>query len=119
MQNILVLDDEKNIRLTIRRCLESPELSIDDAINGEEALKKLTEHNYDLLLLDLKLPGIDGMEILKMVKDKYPEMKVVIISAHGTIQTAVEAMKTGALDFLEKPFTPADLRAVVHKALAR
>jgi DNA-binding NtrC family response regulator len=117
MQKILVLDDEKNIRLTIKRCLESPEISIDDAINGEEALNKLKADTFDLLLLDLKLPGIDGMEILRIVKSQYPDMKVIIISAHGTIQTAVEALKTGALDFLEKPFTPTDLRSVVQKAL--
>jgi DNA-binding NtrC family response regulator len=119
MQKILILDDEKNIRLTIKRCLETPEMSIDDAINGEEALKKLKDNSYDLLLLDLKLPGIDGMEILKIVRNQYPDMKVIIISAHGTIQTAVEALKTGALDFLEKPFTPGDLRLVIQKALLK
>jgi DNA-binding NtrC family response regulator len=119
MHRILVLDDERNIRTTIRRCLESPEMYIDDAINGEEALTKFTVNTYDLLLLDLKLPGIDGMEILKIVRNLYPDMRVIIISAHGTIQTAIEAMKTGALDFLEKPFTPSDLRQVVQKALSK
>jgi DNA-binding NtrC family response regulator len=119
MYNVLVLDDEKNIRLTIKRCLETPEITVEDAINGEEALKLLKETAFDLLLLDLKLPGMDGMEILQLVKNQYPAMKVVIITAHGTIQTAVEAMKTGALDFVEKPFTPADLRTVVHNALSK
>jgi DNA-binding NtrC family response regulator len=117
MHKILVLDDEKNIRLTVKRCLESPEIVIEDAINGEEALAKLSETAYHLLLLDLKLPGIDGMEILKTVRQLYPEMRVIIISAHGSIQTAVEAMKEGAADFLEKPFAPCDIRQVVQKAL--
>jgi DNA-binding NtrC family response regulator len=117
MHKILVLDDEKNIRLTVKRCLESPDLAIDDAINGEEALLKLAENSYHLLLLDLKLPGIDGMEILKKVRKLYPDMRVIIISAHGSIQTAVEAMKEGATDFLEKPFAPSDLRQVVQKVL--
>lgn len=117
MYKILVLDDEKNIRLTVRRCLEISEIAIDDAINGEEALLKLSQNEYNLLLLDLKLPGIDGMEILKSIRKLYPEMKVIIISAHGTIQTAVEAMKEGAVDFLEKPFAPSDLRQIVTKAL--
>jgi DNA-binding NtrC family response regulator len=117
MPKILVVDDEKNIRITIKRCLESPEYSIDEAINGEEAITKLETSVYDLLLLDLKLPGVNGMEILKLVKEKFPSMKVVIISAHGTIQIAVESLKAGALDFLEKPFSPTDLRQAVIKAL--
>jgi len=117
MHKILVVDDEKNIRLTVKRCLESPDMAIDDAINGEEALAKLTEQSYHLMLLDLKLPGIDGMDILKTVRNLYPDMRVVIISAHGSIQTAVEAMKEGAMDFLEKPFAPSDIRQVVQKVL--
>ncbi len=117
MHKVLVLDDEKNIRLTVKRCLESPDLAVDDAISGEEALVKLSENTYHLLLLDLKLPGIDGMEILKTVRKLYPEMRVIIISAHGSIQTAVEAMKEGAVDFLEKPFAPSDIRQLVQKAL--
>ena len=119
MDKILVLDDEKNIRLTVKRCLESPEVLIEDAINGEEALIKLSESVFDLLLLDLKLPGMDGMEILRQVRKLYPDMKVIIISAHGSIQTAVEAMKEGAVDFLEKPFAPNDIRQLVFKALAK
>lgn len=118
MHRILVVDDEKNIRLTVKRCLEAPDLVIEDAINGEEALQKLSVESYKLLLLDLKLPGIDGMEILRIVRNLYPEMKVIIISAHGSIQTAVEAMKEGAVDFLEKPFAPSDLRQIVQKALS-
>ncbi len=117
MYKILVLDDEKNIRLTVRRCLETGDYAIDDAINGEEALRKLTGESFNLLLLDLKLPGIDGMEILKTTRKLYPDMKVIVISAHGSIQTAVEAMKEGAADFLEKPFAPSDLRQIVQKVI--
>lgn len=119
MRKVMVLDDEKNIRITVRHCLESSELEIDDAINGEEALEKLRAGSYELLLLDLKLPGIDGMELLSIVRDRYPDMKVIVISAHGSIQTAVEALKLGALDFLEKPFAPMELRQVVNKAFER
>jgi len=115
--SILILDDEKNIRLTIKKCLDNPGYEVDEAYNGEEALVKFTEKTYHLLLLDLKLPGMDGMELLKLVKDQYPQMAVIIISAHGSIATAVEAMKLGALDYLEKPFTPAEIRSVVQKAL--
>lgn len=119
MVKILIVDDERNIRLTIRRCLESEEMLIDDAINGEEALVKLEASSYDLLLLDLKLPGMNGMEVLKQVRKAYPALKVVIISAHGTIQTAVEALKAGAADFIEKPFTPVELRELVQAVLEK
>ena len=119
MQDVLVLDDEKNIRLTVRRCLEGAGLSVDEALNGEEAFTLLAGKAYGLLLLDLKLPGMDGMEVLRRVRIEYQQLPVIIISAHGSIQTAVQAMKSGALDFLEKPFTPNDLRQVVLKALGK
>lgn len=117
MRKLLILDDEKNIRISVKRCLESDDLSIDDAVNGEEALLKLQGETYNLLLLDLKLPGMDGMEVLQVVRELYPQMKVVIISAHGSIQTAVSALKAGATDFLEKPFTPSEIRTLVERVL--
>ncbi len=117
MHKYLVVDDEKNIRVTVRRCLDSGDIQVSDAINGEEALEILSRESFNLLLLDLKLPGLDGMEVLRRVRTLYPDLKVIIISAHGSVQTAVEAMKTGALDFLEKPFTPDELRSAVSKAL--
>ena len=119
MSKILILDDEKNIRITIRRCLETINADIDDAISGEEALSKLKTNKYDLLLLDLKLPGIDGMEILRIARKQYPEMEIIIITAHGSVQNAVEAMKEGAFDFLEKPFTPSEIRQAVQKAIQK
>lgn len=119
MHKVLVLDDEKNIRITVRRCLETTDMTIEDAISGEEALQKLEQAKYDLLILDLKLPGINGMEILKIARSRYPDMKVAIVSAHGTIQTAVEALKVGAEDFLEKPFTPLEIRQLVNRILGK
>lgn len=118
-KNILIVDDEKNIRFTLKKALESLELNIDDAINGEEALEKIREKEYNLLLLDLKMPGIDGMDVLRIAAEKWPEIKIIIITAYGTIDSAVEAMKLGAVDFLQKPFAPSEIRELVTNVLER
>ena len=117
--SILIVDDEKNIRLTLFHALEDPDLDIDGAINGEEALSKLKEKTFNMILLDLKLPGIDGMEVLRRVRSLYPEVRVIIISAHGTIESAVEALKLGAVDFIEKPFVPKEIRELVSRVIER
>ncbi len=116
---VLVVDDEKNIRLTIAQSLEKLEVEVDDAINGEEALQKVKQDDYRLVLLDLKLPGIDGVEVLRRLRGFNQKIKVLIITAHGTVENAVEAMKLGAVDFIQKPFTPDEIRGFVAKALAR
>jgi FixJ family two-component response regulator len=112
---ILIVDDEKNIRLTLASALETHRVPVDTASTGEEALQKLTEKSFNLMLLDLKLPGMDGLEVLRRVTDKYPDLKVVIMTAYGSIEVAVEAMKTGAIDFLQKPLDP----NMVHKVVSR
>jgi DNA-binding response OmpR family regulator len=116
---VLVVDDEKNIRLTIAQSLEKLELEVDSAVNGEEALQKVRQDGYQLVLLDLRLPGIDGMDVLRQLRGINKKLKVLIITAHGTIENAVEAMKLGAMDFIQKPFTPDEIRGFVTKALAR
>lgn len=118
-KSILVIDDEKNIRFTIKQSLANLDLDIEDAINGEEALQKIDEKEYKLLLLDLKMPGIDGMQVLRIAAEKWPDIKVIIITAYGTIDAAVEAMKLGAVDFLQKPFSPAEIRHLVEAVLFR
>ena len=114
---ILIVDDERNIRLTLSMALEALKIPVDTAESGEEALQKLTEKSYTLMLLDLKLPGMDGMEVLRRVTDKYFHMKVIIITAYGSIEVAVEAMKMGAIDFLQKPFQPTEVRDMVRRVL--
>lgn len=116
---VLVVDDEKNIRLTLSQTLEGIRLKVDTAADGEEALSKLNQADYWLTLLDLKMPGMDGMEVLRRLRVLQPGTKVVIITAHGTVENAVEAMKLGAVDFLQKPFTPAEIRALVQKIMDR
>ena len=103
MPTILVVDDEASIRRTLREILEYEDYEVDEAEDGEAALEAIRSTPYDLVLLDVKMPGRDGMEVLKVMADEVPDLPVVMISGHGTIETAVEATKLGAYDFIEKP----------------
>jgi CheY-like chemotaxis protein len=117
-KSVLVVDDEKNIRLTVVQSLKPLRLEVDTASDGEEALSRLEERRYDLVLLDLKLPGIDGIEVLKRAKRaKTGAKRFVIITAHGTIDTAIEAMKHGAVDYIQKPFSAKMIREIVTQVL--
>lgn len=116
---ILVVDDEKNIRLTMSQSLEPLDRPIHTAVNGEEALRKLGAQAYGLVFLDLKMPGMDGLTVLRRITRSWPQTRVVIITAHGTVDYAVEAMKLGAADFLQKPFSPDDIRKVAAEILER
>ncbi|MBU2648636.1 response regulator [bacterium] len=118
-RSVLVVDDEKNIRFTVEASLKTQGLEIQTAVNGEDALQKLKEKRYDIVLLDLKMPGIDGLEVLQLISDHWPKTRVAIISAHGTIDTAVQAMKLGAVDFIQKPFSPGEIRTLVSQVLDR
>jgi len=118
-KTILVVDDEKNIRLTLSQSLEPLGLPVQTAVNGEEALRKLGEGQFALVFLDLKLPGIDGMDVLRRIMDDWPTVRVIIITAHGTIESAVEAMKLGAVDFVQKPFSPGEIRDLATLVLER
>jgi DNA-binding NtrC family response regulator len=116
---VLIVDDEKNIRLTLSQSLESMDLETNAAVNGEEALDKLREREFGLILLDLKMPGMDGIEVLRRVREIRPDIRVIIITAYGTIESAVEAMKLGAVDFIQKPFAPDEIRALVSQVIDR
>lgn len=118
-KRILIVDDEKNIRLTLAQCLELAEYEVDTAVSGEHGLEKFNSGHYDLILLDMKMPIIDGMEVLRRVKKQNPYQDVVMITAYGTVETAVEAMKLGAVDYLRKPFTPEEIRSIVRRVLER
>ena len=116
---ILVVDDEKNIRLTMSQSLEPMDMPVQTAASGEEALEKLQKDLFGLVFLDLKMPGMDGMEVLRRIKKDWPKIRVIIITAHGTIESAVEAMKLGAVDFIQKPFSPGDIRELAKSVLKR
>jgi DNA-binding response OmpR family regulator len=119
LAKILVVDDERFIRVTIEQCLTEAGHQVDLAVNGEHALQKAAEAEHDLVLLDMKLPDLDGLEVLRRMRKKAPDQAVVIITAYGTVATAVEAMKLGAIDYLQKPFTPEEIRNAVDTVLAR
>jgi DNA-binding NtrC family response regulator len=116
---ILIVDDEKNIRLTMSQSLEPLKIPLRTAVNGEEALQKLKDGQFRMVFLDLKMSGIDGMEVLRRIKKEWPKIRVVIITAHGTIESAVEAMKLGAVDFIQKPFSPVEIRDLASRVLER
>lgn len=118
-QRILVVDDEKNIRLTVSQALKPLDYAVDTAVNGEDALQQLAARPYQLVLLDLRLPGLDGVEVLRRIAADHPAVRVIIISAHGTVDNAVAVMKLGAIDFIRKPFTPNELRTLVQEVLDR
>jgi two-component system nitrogen regulation response regulator NtrX len=103
MSNILIIDDEKAIRKTLFEILSYEGYKIDEAGDGEEGLKKFREKDYDVILCDIKMPKIDGIEFLEKAKETNPDIPIIMISGHGTIETAVEAVKKGAYDYISKP----------------
>ena len=115
---VLVADDEAVMRDSCHQSLEKMGLSVSEAENGDAALEMIAKTSFDLLILDLKMPGTGGMDVLKRVKRDNPTMPVVVITGYATVESAVEAMKQGADDFLPKPFTPDSLRLIVRRALS-
>lgn len=116
---ILIADDEKNICLTLSQALEVLGAETDTALNGEEALMKLEKKKFGIILLDLRMPGMGGMEVLRRVREIRPDIRVIILTAYGTIESAVEAMKLGAVDFIQKPFSPDEIRELVSRVMNR
>ncbi len=119
MPTILVVDDEASIRRTLREILEYEDFEVDEAVDGEEALQVFRSGSYDLVLLDIKMPKRDGMEVLEVLAKEAPEVPFVMISGHANIETAVEATKLGAYDFIEKPPDLNRLLLTVRNALDR
>jgi len=117
MNRILICDDERNIRRTFGMVLSSEGFQVAEAESGEDALALLKREGADLLILDVRLPGIDGLETLRRLRGDHPELPVVMISGHGTIATAVEATRHGAFDFLEKPCSRERVLLAVQNAL--
>jgi DNA-binding NtrC family response regulator len=114
---ILIVDDELIMRESLAGWLERDGHDIVTASSGEEAMEKLKGTHFDILLVDIKMEGISGLDVLKHVKDSDPEVAVVMITAYGSISTAIEAMKNGAQDYLLKPFDPNELGVLIEKIL--
>lgn len=117
MAHILIIDDERPIRSTLREILEYEKYKVSDAENGEEGLKLIEKEKFDLVLCDIKMPKMDGIEVLEKVMEKQSDLPVVMISGHGNIETAVEAIKMGAFDFIAKPLDLNRLLVTVRNAL--
>lgn len=114
---VLVIDDEAAVNNNIRKILSKKGYSVDQAMTKEEALQKIEAKTYALVLLDLKIPGVKGLELLKAVRAKDPRTLVVIITGYASIETAKESARLGAIDYLPKPFTPDEIRKVTENAI--
>jgi len=115
---ILVVDDEEPVCKTVASALATEGHAIDTALSAEAALSKAEETRYDVVITDLRMPGLSGMDLLKISAEKMPDAKVIMITGFPSVKSAVEAMRLGAFDFIPKPFTPKELRSLVSRALA-
>ena len=116
---VLIIDDERSVRTTLTLCLEAEGCAVKDAACGEAGLEQLRHGPFDLAFVDLRLGTESGLELLPRLLAERPGLDVVMITAHATFETAVEAVKRGAADYLPKPFTPAEIRHTVKRAVAR
>lgn len=118
-RKILVVDDEITVCKSISKAIFTEECEVDTALSGEEALKKDEEKLYDLVITDLMMPGISGMDLLKSLKEKREEVIIIMVTGYPTIKTAVQSIKIGAFDYIPKPFTPDELRSLVSRAFKK
>ncbi len=115
--NILVVDDEEVVRLSFARSLASAHCKVEMVSNGSEALQVMEHHPFDVVLLDLLMPGMSGMSVLDTIKRRWPESEVIIITGYPALDTAKEAVSMGAYDYLAKPAGPEDIINATHGAM--
>ena len=120
---ILVVDDEEIIRLSYLRALAGESCKVEAVRNGSDALQMMRQHPFDVVLLDQRMPGIDGMSVLKTIKEKWPDSEVIMITGYPAVESAKEAVTLGAYDYLAKPIGPDDVinaanGAMLHKKWA-
>ena len=116
---VLIVDDEQSIQIGSERILSRMGCQVLTASRGEEGLDILSKEPVAIVLLDMKMPGMDGMEVLREIKKRHKGILVIVITGYATVETAIEAMKNGAYDFIPKPFEPDQLRIVVNRAIER
>jgi CheY-like chemotaxis protein/glycine cleavage system H lipoate-binding protein len=114
---ILVVDDELPVCKSISSALAPDDYEVDTALSAEEALKREEQSEYDVVITDLMMPGLSGLDLLKAVKERRPEVRVIMVTGYPSIESAVQSIKFGAFDYIPKPFTPNDLRSLVARAL--
>ncbi len=117
--NVLVVDDEKTVCDSCERILSERGYSVRTALNGEEGIRHLENEPFDLMVVDLRMPGTDGIGVIKQARERRPETVILVITGYASVASAVEAMKLGAADYLPKPFTPDELSVAAAKALER
>jgi DNA-binding response OmpR family regulator len=118
-RRILIVDDETNVRLNFRMTLETEGYEIIEARSGEEAVQLLAEHSFALAILDMRMPGMDGLELLANMRESGIGVPVMMVTAYSDVPHAVKAMKLGAIDFLQKPLRPEDFRNIVAEIIKR
>lgn len=116
---ILIVDDEEIVIRSCLRILGEGEYQVDAVQDGVEALQKINEVDYDVIILDIMMPKISGLEVLRQVKEAYPGVEVIMVTGLSQTATAVESVKLGAFDYLPKPFGPDELKLVVERAFAK
>ncbi|MCJ7808809.1 MAG: response regulator [Desulfobulbaceae bacterium] len=119
MEKVLLVDDEKDFLETMSERMQARDMNVTTTTSPKEALKKVQEESYDAIILDLMMPEMDGLETLKELKKKNPDIQVILLTGHATVQKGVEAMKLGAVDLLEKPADIKVLTEKIKKAHAR
>src|SRR5215831_16947730 len=117
MSRLLLIDDETDVQYSFQRIFDSPEIELSTASSGEEGLKLLPKVKPDLVLMDIRMGGMSGLETLRKIRQADPKLLVILMTAYGTTQTAIEAMKLGAYDYLLKPFDVPKLKDIVFNAL--
>jgi len=113
--NLLIVDDERGVREACREAAATPGYRASGAESSEQALRLINSQDLDVILLDLKLPGAGGMEVLRQIKQHRPDIEVIVVTGHGTVQSAVQAMKAGAYDFVTKPFSLEELKLLLER----
>jgi DNA-binding NtrC family response regulator len=117
--NVLIIDDDEVVRLSHLRSLQSAARELEAVGDGEDALRLMERQRFDVVLLDLRMPGMDGMQVLRAIKQNWPESEVVVITGYPTIETAKEAVRLGAYDYLAKPIGPVEVVNATDGALTR
>ncbi|MBI5408954.1 MAG: sigma-54-dependent Fis family transcriptional regulator [Nitrospirae bacterium] len=119
MKKVLVIDDEAIVRTSCERALTPEGYEVKAVSSGKEGVELLQKESFALVLLDLKMPDMDGIEVLNKINETWPDTKVVMITGYSTVETAVQALRLGAYNFIEKPFTPDTLLAAVTEVFEK
>ena len=118
-EKVLLVDDEKEFVEVLSERMRNRGMNVSTSLSAREALTKIDQESFDAVILDLMMPEMDGIEVLRIIKEKRPEMQIILLTGHGTIEKGIEAMKLGAMDFIEKPADITVLSEKIKKAQAQ